>query len=257
MCIAGGRFGVPLVAFSGRHFSSFSCARRGGPWRRSPFFALPLPLLGHKGAIALGAAPGLAQDCAKQQVRFSQHPYKPPSREIFHPNIPDPTPTSNSCPVPSSPAAACLSPTQLYIPRNFYWRQRIEQVRSGLYLGGDEYPWNFLVRWKYWAKRKYNTTHYPIPTDKSKIKGVDYYPRLKVFACQWMEDGVHRIRRFRQAYGVARAREAAEKFRTDLEATGRVDGRLTLRQARLKMADKRAKDKLKKQSLKHIHSGKM
>lgn len=44
--------------------------------------------------------------------------------------------------------------------------------------------------------------------------------RQHVFAVQWQEDGVHRIRWFRAAYGIQRAKKAAEVFRRTLEAVG-------------------------------------
>ena len=45
--------------------------------------------------------------------------------------------------------------------------------------------------------------------------------RQHVFAVQWQEEGIHRIRWFRAAYGIKRAKEAATKFRKTLEAVGK------------------------------------
>lgn len=39
--------------------------------------------------------------------------------------------------------------------------------------------------------------------------------------CQWVENGIHRIRAFKASYGVKKTKLAAEKFRRDLEACGR------------------------------------
>lgn len=51
---------------------------------------------------------------------------------------------------------------------------------------------------------------------------IDVFIRLNQWHVQWVENGVHRIRAFRAAYGVKKTKLAAEKFRRDLEAAGNI-----------------------------------
>lgn len=127
--------------------------------------------------------------------------------------------------------------------------------REGVYLGGD-FPLSLNGKWNSWRRRKYNT----LSSDRhflasATAKGVDYYPRQHVFAVQWQEDGVHRIRWFRAAFGIKRAKEAAERFRLTLEAVGRVDGEQSERQIRQKAAARRKELRLRKRLFAKVSSG--
>ncbi|OEH78371.1 hypothetical protein cyc_08691 [Cyclospora cayetanensis] len=96
--------------------------------------------------------------------------------------------------------------------------------REGVFLGFD-FPLSLNGKWNSWRRRKYNTrshdSHY---LAAQSAKGVNYYPRQHVFAVQWQEDSVHRVRWFRAAYGIRRALRAAQAFRRTLEALGREQG---------------------------------
>ncbi|ETW42887.1 hypothetical protein PFNF135_02781 [Plasmodium falciparum NF135/5.C10] len=129
--------------------------------------------------------------CTLTNVFLSKHPYKPKTREIIHPHMTPPEYLA-----PSDCFQAKTGELQQYIPNNYYRVKWIESLRSGEYLGED-YPWNLLPNWKYWRKRKYNVKYEEIPWFISKVKGVSYYKRLNVWMVQWVENGVHRIRRFR------------------------------------------------------------
>ncbi|KAL8452960.1 hypothetical protein Emag_002046 [Eimeria magna] len=72
---------------------------------------------------------------------------------------------------------------------------------------------------------------------------------------QWQEDGVHRIRWFRAAYGIQRAKRAAEAFRRNLESVGRVDGEQSERQIRQKAAARRKELRLRKKLFGKVSSG--
>ncbi|XP_026193631.1 uncharacterized protein LOC34624341 [Cyclospora cayetanensis] len=127
--------------------------------------------------------------------------------------------------------------------------------REGVFLGFD-FPLSLNGKWNSWRRRKYNTrshdSHY---LAAQSAKGVNYYPRQHVFAVQWQEDSVHRVRWFRAAYGIRRALRAAQAFRRTLEALGRVDGEQSERQLRQKAAANRRELRLRKKLFAKISSG--
>ncbi|SBT34312.1 transcription factor with AP2 domain(s), putative [Plasmodium ovale wallikeri] len=187
--------------------------------------------------------------CTLSDVFFSKHPYKPKTREVIHPYITPPEYLR-----PSDCFEARTSGLQQYIPCNYYRTKWIESLRSGEYLGED-YPWNLLPKWKYWKKRKYNVRYHEIPWFISKVKGVSYYERLNVWMVQWVENGVHRIRRFRCAFGILQAKLAAEQFRRNLEESGRVDNRKSERQIRMDYIQKKDERILRKKKYSKISKG--
>ncbi|CEL93516.1 unnamed protein product [Vitrella brassicaformis CCMP3155] len=190
-------------------------------------------------AISLAPSSRLAPDATTatvssfQQLRFTKHPYKPKTREVVHPHIPHP----EFLPLPNC-YRAVTDPNQSFYPLGYRAEKHIESLRTGEYLGED-YPYN-LLQWRYWRRRKYNVTQQTHPWFTSEVKCVDYLRPFAVFTTSWIENGRHRVRRFRTAYGVLRARRAAEKFRIDMMALGRVDNRATERQRRLKYLEGRA-----------------
>lgn len=187
--------------------------------------------------------------CTLTNVFLSKHPYKPKTREIIHPHMTPPEYLA-----PSDCFQAKTGELQQYIPNNYYRVKWIESLRSGEYLGED-YPWNLLPNWKYWRKRKYNVKYEEIPWFISKVKGVSYYKRLNVWMVQWVENGVHRIRRFRCAFGLLQAKLAAEQFRKKLEEAGRVDNRKTERQIRMDYIQKKDERLLRKKKYSKISKG--
>lgn len=212
-----------------RNFLDFSC------WQLSGFSS----------PVSTSTTP-VRQGCSLQQLRFSRHPYKPRSREIFRPNIPGPEnlPTANR---------GYQGPKQSFFPINYYPTRAVEALRSGENLGEDA-PWN-LLPWKLWKRRKYNVKTEVVPWMLSEEKGVSYHKRLNVWTAQWTEDGAHRIRRFRAAFGLLKAKNNAERFRRDLEATGRVDNRRTVKQRRLVHIQRRDELRLRKKRFAKIASG--
>uniref|UniRef100_UPI003CDF4162 Ribosomal protein RPL22 n=1 Tax=Toxoplasma gondii TaxID=5811 RepID=UPI003CDF4162 len=184
-----------------------------------------------------------------QTRRFSANPYKPKSREVFHPYVPAP----EHLPPPAY-TTAVLKPMQQFIPKDFYRDMRVDSLRDGVSLGSD-FPWNVTHKYRFWRRRKYNVQLDDRFIRLSPVTGVDYYPRLNVFAVQWREDGQHRIRWFRAAYGLTRAMRAAENFRKTLEATGRVDNWRTARHLRQQMLERRQQLKLRKKRFAKISSG--
>lgn len=183
------------------------------------------------------------------KMDLSKHPYKPKTREIIHPHITPPEHLK-----PSDCFDAKIDTLQKYIPKNYYRTRWIESLRSGEYLGED-YPWNLLPHWKFWSKRKYNVSYNSVPWFISKVKGVSFYKRLNVWMVQWVENGVHRIRRFRCAFGVLQAKLAAEDFRKKLEEAGRVDNRKTERQIRMEYIQKKDERMLRKKKYSKISKG--
>ncbi|PHJ19430.1 transcription factor with ap2 domain [Cystoisospora suis] len=202
----------------------------------------------------------MSEDCSRipgrngcfvsgQRRFFSAHPYKPKSREVFHPHVPAP----EHLPPPDYTTAR-LDPRQQFIPKDFYRDVRVDTLRDGVNLGSD-FPWNVTHKWRYWRRRKYNIQADDRFIRLSPITGVDYYKRLNVFAVQWRENGQHRIRWFRAAYGLNRALRAAERFRQTLEVTGRVDNWRTARHLREQMLERRQQLKLRKKRFSKISSG--
>lgn len=187
--------------------------------------------------------------CSLSNSHLSKHPYKPKTREVIHPYI---TPPEHH--KPSTCFEAKTEELQQYIPNQYYRIKWIESLRSGEYLG-DDYPWNLLPHWKYWKKRKYNVQYHEIPWFISTVKGVSFYKKLNVWMVQWVENGVHRIRRFRCAFGALQAKLAAEQFRKNLEQSGRVDNRKTERQLRMDYIQKKDERILRKKRFSKISKG--
>ncbi|KAF8822540.1 hypothetical protein IE077_000560 [Cardiosporidium cionae] len=79
--------------------------------------------------------------------------------------------------------------------------------------------------------------------------------RLNCWSAQWHENGSHRIRQFRAAFGILKAKESAEEFRRKLEASGRVDNRRTERQMRMQYIAKKAEKQLRKKRFAKVSSG--
>ncbi|KAL8269534.1 hypothetical protein Esti_006551 [Eimeria stiedai] len=185
-----------------------------------------------------------------QQQRFSNHPLKLKSRDIQHPHVPAPEHLP-----PARYTEARLEGLQEFIPSNFYRELRVDAAREGVFVGFDG-PLSFNGKWASWRRRKYNTVSFnTTPVLSSNAKGVQFLPRLNVFAVQWQEDGVHRIRWFRAAYGIQRAKRAAERFRRTLEAVGRVDGEQSERQIRQKAAARRKELRLRRRLFGKLSSG--
>ncbi|PFH38015.1 hypothetical protein BESB_003560 [Besnoitia besnoiti] len=198
---------------------------------------------------SLGVAAPSFWSLFSQTRAFSAHPYKPKSREVFHPHVPAP----EHLPPPGY-TRAVLNPMQQFIPKDFFRDMVVDSLRDGVSLGSD-FPWNVTHKYRFWRRRKYNIQMDDCFIRLSPITGVDYYPRLNVFAVQWREDGQHRIRWFRAAYGLKRAMRAAENFRRTLEATGRVDNWRTARHLRQQMLERRQQLKLRKKRFAKISSG--
>ncbi|KAF8822483.1 hypothetical protein IE077_003669 [Cardiosporidium cionae] len=187
----------------------------------------------------------------QSQIRHSSHLVKPPSREVFHPYIAAPEH------LPPPPCfRANLNPMQAFIPNEYRRQIKLEAVRPGDYLGKD-FPWNFLRKWRDWRRRKYNCSYQTIPWMISEVKGVNYNEKLNCWSTQWHENGSHRIRQFRAAFGILKAKESAEEFRRKLEASGRVDNRRTERQMRMQYIAKKAEKQLRKKRFAKVSSGQL
>nr|CEL70950.1 TPA: hypothetical protein BN1204_066150 [Neospora caninum Liverpool] len=234
-----------------------TCSARGDA-PRLPEALRPQPHEPRTSRGRIVATPPSSQSCADPPTRswsllqmraFSANPYKPKSREVFHPYVPAP----EHLPPPAY-TTAVLKPLQQFIPKEFYRDMRVDSLRDGVSLGSD-FPWNVTHKYRFWRRRKYNIQLDDRFIRLSPITGVDYYPRLNVFAVQWREDGQHRIRWFRATYGLKRAMRAAENFRKTLEATGRVDNWRTARHLRQQMLERRQQLKLRKKRFAKISSG--
>ncbi|KMZ81178.1 hypothetical protein PVIIG_02660 [Plasmodium vivax India VII] len=196
-----------------------------------------------------GVLHGSRKVCSLSVARLSKHPYKPKTKEVIHPHVTPPEFLS-----PSDCFEAKTDELQQYLPSNYYRTKWVESLRAGEHLGSD-YPWNLLPHWKFWKKRKYNVVYGEVPWFVSKVKGVSYYQRLNVWMVQWVEEGVHRIRRFRCAFGVLQAKLAAEQFRRNLEESGRVDNRKSERQLRMDYIQKRDERLLRKKRYSKVSKG--
>jgi hypothetical protein len=145
-------------------------------------------------------------------------------------------------------------PTAEYRPVGWRLSATVEAVRSGENLG-DEWPWKFLPM-SAWRERRYNVKYLDIPADISTTKGVQFYAKLNVWCVTWIEDGRPRFRYFRvQTQGFSRAKKAAENFRSQLEASGRVDNRRTEREKKLKYLAQRKIMKLHKKRFSPLSKG--
>lgn len=153
---------------------------------------------------------------------FSTRSYKQCTKQVVHPYVNEPEHVDL---IPRY-ATAALTGRQIYIPKNYYNDLATEATRSGDYLGAD-FPYGFLGKEKIWRNRKYNVVINTVPNSVSTVKCVTYYHRLQVWAAHWFENGIHRSRWFRCAYGFRRAKNAAEIFITDLVSFGRVDNMKT------------------------------
>jgi len=172
-------------------------------------------------------------------TRGNKNCWKAPGlpHKIYHPHVQEPERIAPKL-------VAKLDGPAKYVPKDYWHQQYVESLRSGEYLGQD-WPYNFLGS-SFWNARRYNVEYNPIPADMSPMTGVMFYSRLNVWACEWTENGTHRIRWFRGQFGFARARQAAEGFRASLEAQGRVDNMRTDRQIREQELAKAPERKLRK-----------
>ncbi|KAK1444344.1 AP2 [Babesia gibsoni] len=171
---------------------------------------------------------------------FSTRSYKQPTKDIIHPYVNEPECLSL---VPQY-TTAVVNGKQIYVPKNYYKDLAIESTRSGEHLG-EESPYNFLRKEKIWRTRKYNVLVNPIPNCVSRVKCVNYYSRLNVWSTHWFENGIHRSRWFKCAYGFLRAKNSAEQFRKDIISFGRVDHLKTKEQKRLDLEKLRSRRSLK------------
>ncbi|GFE52689.1 uncharacterised trophozoite proein [Babesia ovis] len=177
---------------------------------------------------------------ARCRRQFSTRSYKQPTKEIIHPYVNEPEHLSltRRC------ETALNNGRQQYFPKNYYNDLATEAVRSGDYLGPDS-AFNFIGKEKLWRTRKYNVLVNPVPNIISKEKCVNYYHRLQVWSAHWFENGIHRTRWFKCAYGFNRAKVSAERFRKSLILFGRVDNLKTQEQKRLDLEKIRSMRTLK------------
>jgi hypothetical protein len=167
--------------------------------------------------------------------------------KIHHPHV---SPPSKVWPLPQ----AIFTPLCTYVPVGYRLQATVESVRSGENLGAD-WPWNF-TQMSGWQARRYNVKYAEFPADISTTKGIQFYAKLNVWCATWIEDGRPRFRYFRvQTQGFSRAKLAAEKFRTQLEASGRVDNRRTEREKKLKYLTQRKLMKLHKKRFAPLSKG--
>ncbi|EDO05105.1 AP2 domain family protein [Babesia bovis T2Bo] len=158
----------------------------------------------------------------------STRSYKQPTKEVLHPYVNEPQRLSLK---PRNATAVTIG-SQIYFPKNYYTDLMIESSRSGDFLGSD-FPFGFSSKQNVWRTRKYNILNNSVPNVVSKEKSVNYYHRLQVWSTHWYENKIHRMRRFKCAYGFNRAKTAAEILKKNLLLTGRIDNLKTEEQRRL------------------------
>ena len=157
----------------------------------------------------------------------------------------------------SPPAGVTMRPwieNRTYIPVGYRLHATVEALRSGENLGSD-WPWNLLPL-SMWRTRRYNVSYEKFPEDISAVKGVQFYAKLNVWCVTWLEDGRPRFRYFRvQTQGFKRAKISAEKFREQLENSGRVDNRRTEREKKTKFLVQRKLAKLHRKRFSPLSKG--
>lgn len=190
---------------------------------------------------------GLAQQISKRCFA-AYSPMRPKTRHIIHPYVKEP----ENLPQARELRESVENPKQQFLPVGYERARFLNSVRTGEYLG-DDFPWNFLPQ--HYRRRRYNVTYHEHPWSTSKEKGINFYDKLQQWHVQWVENGVHRIRRFRAAYGILPSRLSAERFKELITSVGRVDNRRSERQIRMQHLQKKEQLKLKKKKFAKISSG--
>mmetsp|Transcript_78240 Transcript_78240/g.209176 ORF Transcript_78240/g.209176 Transcript_78240/m.209176 type:complete len:247 (+) Transcript_78240:29-769(+) len=137
-----------------------------------------------------------------------------------------------------------------YIPQDYKYQQYIETMRSGDFEGPD-YPFKFLDT-HYWRRRRYNVTYNELPFDVSMYPDVQYLPSMAAWQVYWLSHGRGRgnhKRGYRNRFliqgGFLRAKEAAERYRRQLESVGAIGKLRTARQIRQAQIERRQAERFK------------